>query len=77
VEKVTSMGYQAIVICSGNVRLPFKRLTERVIKKLVVLSFNEIEYDYVIEALDVLDIDVDDEYGGAFHEGRPVEMSMA
>ncbi len=57
VEKVTSMGYQAVVICSGNVRLPFKRLTERVIRKLVVLSYNEIDYDYTIEAVGMLDID--------------------
>ena len=63
VEKVTSMGYQPIVLCAGAIRLPFKRLTERVIKKLVVLSYNEIEYDYTIEALDVLDIDMP--------EGRP------
>jgi flagellar biosynthesis protein FlhA len=76
VEKVTSMGYQAIIICSGNVRLPFKRLTERVIKKLVVLSFNEIEYDYVIEALDVLDVEIDDMDSGAYFNEKQAELSM-
>lgn len=76
VEKVTSLGYQPIIICSGNVRLPFKRLTERVIKKLVVLSYNEIEYDYTIEALDVLDIDIGDDMGNAY-DGYDLELAPA
>lgn len=63
VEKVTSLGYQPIIICSGAVRRHFKRLTERVIKKLVVLSYNEIEYDFTVEALDILDIDFEEQYG--------------
>lgn len=73
VEKVTSMGYQPIVLCAGAIRLPFKRLTERVIKKLVVLSYNEIEYDYTIEALEVLDIDIPDARPG-LDDGEPMDL---
>ncbi len=76
VEKVTSMGYQPIVLCAGAIRLPFKRLTERVIKKLVVLSYNEIEYEYTIEAIDVLEIDLPDEKNGP-EKSDPMDLVMS
>jgi len=51
VEKVTTMGFQPIVLCSQTVRLYFKRLTERVLPNLVVLSYNEILADVMVEAV--------------------------
>lgn len=51
VEKVTTMGFQPIVLCSQTVRLYFKRLTERVLPNLVVLSYNEILPEVMVEAV--------------------------
>ncbi len=51
VEKVTTMGFQPIVLCSQTVRLYFKRLTERVLPNLVVLSYNEILAEVMVEAV--------------------------
>ncbi|ABZ84799.1 flagellar biosynthesis protein flha [Heliomicrobium modesticaldum Ice1] len=42
VERVSQMGYQPVVLCAPIVRLYFKRMTERVVPHLVVLSYNEI-----------------------------------
>ncbi|MTV47813.1 flagellar biosynthesis protein FlhA [Heliobacillus mobilis] len=42
VERVSQMGYQPVILCAPIVRLYFKRLTERAVPQLVVLSYNEI-----------------------------------
>lgn len=42
VERATQLGYQPIVLCAPIIRLYFKRLTERAIPHLVVLSYNEL-----------------------------------
>jgi flagellar biosynthesis protein FlhA len=41
-EKVASLGHPPILLCSARLRLAVRRLTERVLSNLVVLSFNEI-----------------------------------
>jgi flagellar biosynthesis protein FlhA len=41
-EKVTSMGLQPVVLCAGPIRTHFKKLADRFIPNLVVLSYNEI-----------------------------------
>jgi flagellar biosynthesis protein FlhA len=54
VEKVTALGYQPVVLCSNKVRLYFKRLTERVLPNLVVLSYNEIVPEISVEAIGMI-----------------------
>jgi flagellar biosynthesis protein FlhA len=41
-ERMAQQGLQPILICSSRLRLPLKRLTERSLPNLVVLSFAEI-----------------------------------
>jgi flagellar biosynthesis protein FlhA len=41
-EEMATKGYLPIVLCSAAVRLAFKRLTERILPNLTVLSYSEI-----------------------------------
>lgn len=41
-EEMASKGYLPVVLCSAAVRLAFKRLTERILPNLSVLSYSEI-----------------------------------
>lgn len=42
-ERMVAMGYpQPVLICMGTLRLPLRRLTERTLPQLVILSYNEI-----------------------------------
>ena len=41
-EREMMQGYTPVVLTSSRIRLPFKRLSERFISNLTVLSFNEI-----------------------------------
>ena len=50
-ERFTSLNYQPILLCSPLVRSHVKKLTERFIPNLVVLSHNEISTDVRIESL--------------------------
>ncbi|MBI2266992.1 MAG: flagellar biosynthesis protein FlhA [Armatimonadetes bacterium] len=56
VEKITKAGYHPIVLCSTSVRPYFKRLTERVIPHLVVLSYNEIVPEATVEAFGMVSL---------------------
>ncbi|WP_427338664.1 flagellar biosynthesis protein FlhA [Caloranaerobacter sp. DY30410] len=51
IEKATSIGEQPIVLTAPIVRIYFKRLTEQLIKDLVVLSYNEIEPTVEVQSL--------------------------
>ncbi|MCW2277925.1 flagellar biosynthesis protein FlhA [Heliophilum fasciatum] len=51
VERVTQMGYQPVVLCAPIVRLYFKRMTERVIPQLVVLSYNEVGMQIEVQSI--------------------------
>ncbi len=50
-QRISDRGQAPVVLCSPLVRLYFKRLTERVARKLVVLSYNELDPDLQIEAI--------------------------
>ena len=41
-EKVAGMGHPPVLLCSARLRLAVRRVTERVLPNLVVLSFSEI-----------------------------------
>lgn len=54
--KLTNMGYQPIVLTSPAVRLYFRKLTERSIQGVIVLSHAEIEQSVEIQILGVVKI---------------------
>ena len=42
-ERMLALGYhQPVLICMASLRLPLRRLTERTLPQLVILSYNEI-----------------------------------
>ncbi|MDH4224726.1 MAG: flagellar biosynthesis protein FlhA, partial [Deltaproteobacteria bacterium] len=53
-ERFSAFNYQPIVLCSPLIRPHLKRLTERFMPNLVVLSHNEISPDVRIESLGVV-----------------------
>ncbi|CCO09180.1 flagellar biosynthesis protein FlhA [Desulforamulus hydrothermalis] len=57
VEDVTMRGLNPVVLCSPRVRLPFRRLIERYLPNLAVLSLNEIPANLDVEAIGTVSID--------------------
>jgi len=55
-QKLTSMGYQAIVLTSPAVRLYFRKLVERSVPGIIILSHAEIEQSVEIQVLGVVKI---------------------
>ena len=55
-EKLTSMGYQAIVLTSPAIRLYFRKLVERSIPGLIIVSHAEIDQSVEIQILGVVKI---------------------
>lgn len=41
-EKLAQQGYQPVLLCSREIRLPLKRLTERALPNLAILAFSEV-----------------------------------
>ena len=56
-EGLTAKGLPPVVLTSGRVRLPFKRLTERYLPQLAVLSINEIAPGVEVEAVGTVTVD--------------------
>ncbi|NQU62960.1 MAG: flagellar biosynthesis protein FlhA [SAR324 cluster bacterium] len=56
-ETFSMFNYQPIILCSPVVRIHLKRLTERAISNLVVLSHNEISPDVRIESLGFISLE--------------------
>lgn len=50
-EQLAMAGQPPIVLCSPRIRLPFRRLTERFMPSLVVLSINELTPDLHVESI--------------------------
>jgi len=55
-EKFTALNYQPIILCSPGVRPHLKKLTERFLPTLVVLSHNEIDKRVKLKSLGVISI---------------------
>jgi flagellar biosynthesis protein FlhA len=49
-EKLATMGHPPVLLCSARLRLAVRRLTERVLANLVVLSFSEIASGVDVQA---------------------------
>lgn len=56
-ERMAARGISPVVLCSPQVRLPFKRFTQRHFPQLAVLSLNEISPGIEIEAMGTVTID--------------------
>jgi flagellar biosynthesis protein FlhA len=56
IEKFTSMNFQPLILCSPGVRPQLKRLTERFLSTLVVLSHNEIDKRVKLKSLGVVSL---------------------
>ena len=57
VDKVTMQGLPPVILCSSRIRLPFRRLTERAMPNLAVLSLNEISADIEVVAIGTVMLD--------------------
>jgi flagellar biosynthesis protein FlhA len=53
-EKIATDGFQPILLCSAKIRLPMRRLTERLFPTLVVLSYSEIMPDVEVRSQAVI-----------------------
>ena len=49
-EHIAADGWQPILLCSAKIRLPMRRLTERLFPTLVVLSYSEIMPDVEVRS---------------------------
>ncbi|PKM81497.1 MAG: EscV/YscV/HrcV family type III secretion system export apparatus protein, partial [Firmicutes bacterium HGW-Firmicutes-13] len=56
-EKAGERGIHPVVLCSPRVRLPLRRLTERVLPDLTVLSLNEIISNISVESIGTVSLD--------------------
>jgi flagellar biosynthesis protein FlhA len=50
-ERAAEQGYSPVLLCSGQIRLPMKRLIDRSIPALPVLAYTEIVPKVEVESL--------------------------
>jgi flagellar biosynthesis protein FlhA len=55
-EKFGALNTQPVVLCSARLRVHFKRLVDRFIPNLVVLSYDEIESNIRIQSIGVVEL---------------------
>ncbi|CAB1059701.1 Flagellar biosynthesis protein FlhA [Olavius sp. associated proteobacterium Delta 1] len=55
-EKCASLNYQPVVVCSGQIRGHFKKLVDRFIPNITVLSYDEILNNIEIQSLGTLEL---------------------
>ncbi len=61
VEKVAGQGRDPVVLCSSRIRLAFRRLLERRLPNITVLSFAEITAQVNVEAIGNIEVNVGNE----------------
>ncbi len=49
-EKMAGAGYQPVLLCLSKIRLPLKKITERSLPNLIVLSYSEIAPQFSVHA---------------------------
>jgi flagellar biosynthesis protein FlhA len=54
VEKATQGGHHPVVLCSPVLRFYFKRLSEKILPNLTVLSYNELQSEIQVESLGMI-----------------------
>ncbi len=57
VKEVTGSGYQPVILCSPAIRLTFRKLTERLAARIMVLSYNEIIAEAEVHSVGVVSVD--------------------
>ncbi|RMF05732.1 MAG: flagellar biosynthesis protein FlhA [Chloroflexi bacterium] len=57
-EGLAAQGYMPVVLCSATIRLAFKRLTERALPNLSVLSYSEIASGVDVHAEGMVDVPI-------------------
>ncbi len=55
-EKISSLNYQPVVMCSAQIRYHVKRLIDRFLPHIAVLSYDEILSKVEIQSLDMLEL---------------------
>jgi flagellar biosynthesis protein FlhA len=56
VEQASERGYSPVLLCSGQIRLPLKRLIERSLPTLPLLAYTEIAPKVEVEALGAVEV---------------------
>ena len=56
VEHAAEQGYNPVLLCSGQIRLPLKRLIDRSIPSLPVLAYTEIVPKIEVESLGTVEV---------------------
>ena len=56
---LTTMGIQPVILCSGLIRLPFRRLIERTLPQINVMSYNEVTPTTNARSIGVVTVDMD------------------
>lgn len=56
-EKIILKGYQPVILCAPVVRINLKRMTERQIPHLIILSYNELVQGIEVQALGMVVLD--------------------
>lgn len=56
IKEVTASGYQPVILCSPAIRLTFRRLTERLASRIMVLSYNEIIPEAEVHSVGVVSV---------------------
>jgi flagellar biosynthesis protein FlhA len=59
-EKMSSINYQPVVLCSAQIRFHFKRLVDRFLPHVVVLAYDEILNNVEIQSMDMLELNYAD-----------------
>jgi flagellar biosynthesis protein FlhA len=54
IREMTGNGYQPLVLCSPTIRLTFRKITERLSSKLMIISFNEIIPEVEVHSVGVV-----------------------
>ncbi|NLW47779.1 MAG: flagellar biosynthesis protein FlhA [Firmicutes bacterium] len=56
IKEMTASGYQPVILCSPAVRLTFRKLTERLAARIIVLSYNEIVAEAEVHSVGVVSV---------------------
>ncbi len=56
IKEMTASGYQPVILCSPAIRLTFRKLTERLAARIIVLSYNEIIAEAEVHSVGVVSI---------------------
>jgi flagellar biosynthesis protein FlhA len=57
VDQATMQGYNAVLLCSGQIRLPLKRLIERSLPSLALIAYTEIAPKIEVEAIGSVELE--------------------